>query len=136
MDERKRSKAMRAVKKRDTGPEMRVRRAAHRLGYRFRLHRKSLPGTPDLVFPRHRIALFVHGCFWHQHEGCRLANRPRSNLAYWEPKLRRNAERDAWAQAELERLGWSVVVIWECQVQAEDFPDLLDKMLQERSIAS
>lgn len=136
MEVEKRSRIMRAVKKRDTSPELQVRRTAHRLGYRFRLQRKSLPGTPDLVFPRHGIALFVHGCFWHQHEGCRLANRPRSNTAYWEPKLRRNVERDAQAQAELERLGWSVVVIWECQIQDPGFPDHLDIVLRDRSMAS
>ena len=137
MEESKRSKVMRAVKKRDTGPEIQVRKAAHRLGYRFRLHRKDLPGTPDLVLPRHGIALFVHGCFWHQHPdpACPLANRPQSNLDYWEPKLRRNQERDARAQAELEQQGWSVVVIWECQVERENLPELLARSLGEASIA-
>ena len=91
---RARSEHMRRIRKTDTKPEMRVRRAAHRLGYRFRLHRSDLPGTPDMVFPRLSKVVLVHGCFWHQHAGCRLARLPKSRLDYWLPKLERNQQRD------------------------------------------
>lgn len=114
-----RSAHMRRIRKVDTRPELVVRRAAHRLGYRFRLHRRDLPGTPDLVFPRLRKAVLVHGCFWHQHAGCRLARLPRSRLDYWLPKLRRNRERDAEAVAALTHLGWDVLVLWECEATSE-----------------
>lgn len=108
---------MAAIRKRDTAPEIAVRRALHRLGFRFRLHRADLPGTPDVVLVAQRIAIFVHGCFWHQH-GCRLCSRrPKSRLDYWLPKLRRNAVRDRDAQAELKHQGWRVVIVWECQTK-------------------
>ena len=114
-----RSAHMRRIRKTDTRPELAVRRAAHRLGYRFRLHRPDLPGTPDLVFPRLRKVILVHGCFWHQHPGCRFARQPKSRLDYWLPKLERNRTRDAEAQAALRKLGWDVLVVWECQVGAD-----------------
>ena len=110
---------MRRIRRSGTKPEMRVRRAAHRLGYRFRLHRSDLPGTPDLVFPRLRKVVFVHGCFWHQHPGCRLARQPKSRLNYWLPKFARNRQRDVQSSAMLAALGWSVLVIWECQIPDE-----------------
>lgn len=112
-----RSAHMRKIRKVDTRPEIAVRRAAHALGLRFRLHRRDLPGTPDLVFPKHRTAIQVHGCFWHQHDGCRLARRPKSRLDYWLPKLARNAERDVSIRQQLEALGWRVMVIWECETK-------------------
>ncbi|MCJ2101012.1 very short patch repair endonuclease [Methylobacterium sp. E-046] len=108
---------MRANKGRDTKPELIVRRLLHSMGYRFRLHRRDLPGTPDIVLPRHRAAIQVHGCFWHQHQGCRHANLPRSRSAYWHPKLARNVERDAHAISALEALGWRVLVLWECELR-------------------
>lgn len=111
---------MRRIRKTDTKPELAVRRAAHRLGYRFRLHRRDLPGTPDLVFPRLRKVILVHGCFWHQHPGCRLARTPKSRPDYWLPKLRRNQQRDGETRQALDRLGWKVLVIWECQVTTEE----------------
>ena len=114
-----RSEHMRRIRKTGTKPELRVRRAAHRLGYRFRLHRSDLPGTPDLVFPRLRKVVFVHGCFWHQHPGCRLARQPKSRLDYWLPKLERNRQRDLQSSAALRAIGWTVLVIWECQVPDE-----------------
>ena len=110
-----RSRQMRSIRKTDTKPELRVRRIAHSLGFRFRLHRRDLPGTPDIVFPRLKKVVQVHGCFWHQHTGCRLARLPKSRLGYWLPKLQRNQERDLVAEAELVSLGWSVLVIWECE---------------------
>src|SRR5438552_14047694 len=105
-----RSRIMRAVKGRDTAPEMTVRRIVHSMGYRYRLHRKDLPGKPDLVFgPRQRV-IFVHGCFWHQHHGCRAGRVPGSNLGYWGPKLLRNKERDQVTRSALEAAGWQVLV--------------------------
>lgn len=108
---------MRAVKGADTGPELAVRRMAHAMGYRFRLHRKDLPGKPDLVFPRFRKVIFVHGCFWHGH-GCKRGRRaPKSNADYWSRKISRNRARDASNIAGLKALGWSAAVIWECQLK-------------------
>lgn len=110
-----RSAHMRRIRKVDTKPELAVRCAAHAAGLRFRLHRADLPGSPDLVFPGRCTALFVHGCFWHQHEGCRLGRLPKTRLEYWLPKLRRNRERDEIAAARLADLGWHVMVLWECE---------------------
>ena len=110
-----RSAHMRLIRKRDTTPERLVRSIVHRLGFRFRLYRRDLPGTPDIVLPRSRKVIFVHGCFWHQHAACRLARLPKSRPDYWLPKLRRNQERDAAARAALETLGWSVLEVWECE---------------------
>lgn len=114
LDQGARSRLMAKIRKTDTKPELRVRKVAHSLGYRFRLHRRDLPGTPDLVFPRLRKVIFVHGCFWHQH-GCRLTKKPRSNLSYWLPKLERIKARDAEAASNLSALGWDVHVLWECE---------------------
>src|SRR4051812_39007217 len=108
-DAEKRSAVMRAVKSKDTAPEMKVRRLLHRAGYRFRLHRDDLPGKPDLVFPSKRAVIFVHGCFWHQHPGCRQADRPSSNNPYWNKKLNRNIERDRAHTAALCTQGWKVL---------------------------
>jgi DNA mismatch endonuclease (patch repair protein) len=110
---------MAKVRSKDTKPELMVRKTAHRLGYRFRLHRMDLPGTPDLVFPRHRLAVFVHGCFWHRHPNCRRATMPTTNVAKWAEKFERNGLRDARSIAELEAIGWSVLVIWECETRSE-----------------
>lgn len=113
-----RSKVMRAVKSQNTGPEMIVRRLTHSIGYRYRLHRKDLPGKPDLVFPSRRKVIFVHGCFWHQHDCARGARLPKSHQEYWLPKLSRNKQRDAEHQATLRELGWDVLVIWECELKS------------------
>lgn len=117
---------MRRIRKVDTKPELAVRRVAHRLGSRFRLHRHNLPGTPDLVFPSLRKIIFVHGCFWHQHS-CRLGSKqPSTNSDYWLPKLARNVERDRRARERLADDGWDVLVVWECQTKA---PDLLESLV-------
>jgi len=113
----KRSAVMRAVKSRDTTPELAVRRAAHALGLRFRLRRDDLPGKPDLVFPARRIALFVHGCFWHGHDCPRGARMPQTNRAYWQAKIGRNMARDKTAAAALRKLGWTPRTIWECETR-------------------
>lgn len=102
---------------RDTLPELAVRRAAHRMGFRFRLHRKELPGRPDLVFARHRLAVFVHGCFWHRHAGCKNATMPKTRPEFWQRKFSGNVERDRRACEKLERLGWRTLIIWECQAE-------------------
>lgn len=115
-----RSVLMAKVRSKDTAPELVVRKIAHGLGYRFRLHRKDLPGRPDLVFPRHRLAVFVHGCFWHRHPNCRRASTPITNAAKWEEKFERNMRRDAHSAAELAALGWDVLVIWECETRSKD----------------
>lgn len=111
-----RSRLMSRIKAKDTKPEMLVRSAAHRLGLRFRLHDKQLPGKPDLVLPKHRTVIFVHGCFWHRH-GCKLASNPKSRQDYWAPKFESNVRRDAEHRAALEAAGWRVVVIWECEAK-------------------
>ena len=112
-----RSSIMQKVRQRDTKPEMVVRRAAHALGYRFRLHRRDLPGSPDLAFPRHKVVVFVHGCFWHRHQGCRHASIPKANAEFWHHKFCHNVERDARKEGELRQLGWRVLVIWECETR-------------------
>ncbi len=111
---------MRAVKGRDTVPEMTVRRLTHGMGYRYRLHRKNLPGKPDLVFPGRRKVIFVHGCFWHQHHCPRGERSPKSSRDYWIPKLKRNKQRDAENQSRLREMGWDVLVIWECEMKDRD----------------
>ncbi|HCF1767782.1 very short patch repair endonuclease [Pseudomonas aeruginosa] len=111
-----RSDIMRAVKRAHTGPEVVVRRALHALGLRFRLHRRDLPGSPDIVLPRFRTVVFVHGCFWHRHPGCRYASTPKTRQEYWLPKFKANVERDAKKEAQLRELGWRVLVIWGCEI--------------------
>ena len=113
----KRSEIMSRIKGRNTTPELAVRRIAHGLGFRFRLHRRDLPGSPDLVFPRYRTVVFVHGCFWHRHDGCRYAYRPKSRIQFWTKKFEENVARDARNEVALHDLGWRVVVIWECQTR-------------------
>lgn len=112
-----RRRTMKAVKSRDTKPEMVVRRLVHRAGYRYRLHRPDLPGKPDLTFPRLKKIIFVHGCFWHKHDCKRGAREPKENAEYWRRKVGRNKERDARQQEELRTMGWDVLVIWECQLK-------------------
>ncbi len=94
-----------------------MRRAAHRMGFRFRLHKKELPGRPDLVFARHRLAVFVHGCFWHRHAGCKNATMPKTRPEFWQQKFRGNVERDRRVCEQLERLGWRTLIIWECEAE-------------------
>lgn len=112
-----RSRMMSSIRGRNTRPEMAVRRYLHRCGFRYRLHDQSLPGTPDLVFPRHQTVIFVHGCFWHRHAGCRLSATPASNAEFWRQKLSANAERDQKNLQKLVRDGWQVIVIWECGIR-------------------
>ena len=117
VDSRRRSAMTSRIRGRDTGPEVVVRRIAHRLGFRFRLHRKDLPGRPDLAFPRYRSVVFVHGCFWHRHEGCRSACEPKTRISFWSEKFNRNVARDRDNEEALRALGWRVLVIWECEIR-------------------
>ena len=110
---------MRSVRSKDTGPELLIRKLVYRLGYRYRLHCKDLPGRPDLVFRARRKAIFVHGCFWHSHDCPAGRNRPSSNLQYWEPKLARNKDRDEENIAALNASGWRIMVIWECEARKD-----------------
>lgn len=118
----RRSENMRRIRSKGMEPELRIRRLLFLLGYRYRLHGKTLPGRPDIVFPSRRKVVFVHGCFWHQHknDSCRITRLPKSNLAYWLPKLRRNVDRDAAHQVELKKSGWKSLVIWECELDDID----------------
>jgi DNA mismatch endonuclease, patch repair protein len=108
---------MSRVKGANTSPELRVRKQAHALGLRFRLHRKDLPGRPDLTFAKYKTTLFVHGCFWHRHEGCAKASMPKSRRRYWRTKFLANIERDGRVQKSLETRGWRVLIIWECETK-------------------
>jgi DNA mismatch endonuclease (patch repair protein) len=110
-----RSELMSRVRNKDTSPELRVRRLVHSLGYRYRLYTSQLPGRPDLVFRSRRKVIFVHGCFWHRHEGCALCRTPKSRLRFWKPKLRGNQERDLRNQRKLEEMGWDYMIVWECE---------------------
>ena len=115
-DKTTRSRNMAAIRSRNSKPEMIVRSGLHRTGLRFRLHRRDLPGTPDLVFPKYRAVVFIHGCFWHQHE-CSLFKWPKTDAEFWRNKINRNVELDYAAQARLGELGWRVAVVWECTLK-------------------
>lgn len=124
---------MRRIRKTDTKPEMVVRRLVHCMGYRYRLHRRDLPGTPDLVFPARRKVIFVHGCFWHQHDCTLGRKKPSANPDYWHPKLARNVERDGENRRRLTALGWDVLVIWECETRASSgLPAVISRFLGPR----
>lgn len=119
-DKDKRSRVMAKVKNKNTKPELLVRSLLHRMGYRFRIHRKDIPGKPDITLPKYKAVIFVHGCFWHGHEGCPNAKRPQSNLEFWDEKLNENIDRDKKTICELERMGWRVLVIWTCEINDVD----------------
>ena len=129
-----RSKIMRSIKGEDTSPELAVRSYLHRKGLRFRVHRRDLPGTPDIVLPKHRAVVFVHGCFWHCHTepSCPYAKKPKSNRAYWLPKLERTVARDAEHQVNLKTLGWRVFTIWECEISQENLA-MLARVIANRA---
>lgn len=112
-----RSRIMRSVPQKNSIPELGVRSILHALGMRFRLHRRDLPGTPDIVLSKHRTVIFVHGCFWHRHPGCRYASTPKTRQDYWLPKFAANVERDGRKSSQLEELGWRVLVVWECETR-------------------
>ena len=115
----RRSWNMSRIRGRNTGPELRLRSLLHRAGFRFRLHTKQLPGSPDVVLPKYQTAIFVHGCFWHRHPGCRNATMPSTRRDFWQEKFDANVSRDARNQAALEAAGWTVLTIWECELKAD-----------------
>lgn len=117
VDSETRSRIMSNIHGKDTVPEMAVRRLIHGMGYRYRLHDRSLPGSPDLVFRSRKKAIFVNGCFWHSHQGCRLATVPKTRTDYWSVKFRSNMERDRRTLTDLHALGWRVLVVWECEIK-------------------
>lgn len=136
VDPATRSRMMSGIRGRDTRPERQLRSALFARGFRFQLHRADLPGRPDLVLPRHRAAIFVHGCFWHQHPGCRFAARPATNEQFWANKLASNVARDAIKIDELRALGWRVAVVWECELRqdCEATTDRVVRWLQDAAM--
>ena len=123
-----RSKNMSAIKSKNTRPEIIVRKFLHSKGYRFRLHRKDLPGSPDIVLPKYKTAIFVHGCFWHRHQGCKYATNPKTRIKFWENKFNQNIKRDKENILSLRNLKWEVLVVWECQLKnLEEYISLLKK---------
>ena len=112
-----RSRNMSAIKSKNTKPEIAVRKMLHALGYRFRLHRKDLPGSPDIVLPKYKTVIFVHGCFWHRHENCKFASTPKTRNEFWENKFNENMKRDKNNFKELKKLNWNLLVIWECETK-------------------
>lgn len=129
---------MAAVRSRDTKPEVALRKYLHKQGFRFRLHVRSLPGSPDIVLPKHNLAIFVHGCFWHHHLGCRYASSPDANSDKWQVKFRENQERDSRSVASLAEAGWRVFVIWECGLKQKSFEQLnwLGDAMRNREVIS
>lgn len=127
LDPKRRSENMRRIRSKDTRPEILLRSMLHRRGYRFRLHRKDLPGKPDLVFPGLRKVIFVHGCFWHQHKECREGRSPGSRQDYWQPKFERNRQRHEEAERALRLQGWDLLVVWECAIE-KGVPEFLENI--------
>ena len=128
VSKQKRSWMMSRVRDRDTKPEKLVRSTLHNMGFRFRLHKRDLPGKPDIVFPGRKKAIFVHGCFWHQHEGCPRSARPASNQSFWDSKLDENTKRDIRQIEQLWNLDWEILIIWECETEKKSI--LLPKLSQ------
>ena len=112
-----RSRNMSAIKSKNTKPEIKVRKILHSMGYRFRLHRKDLPGSPDIVLPKYKTVIFVHGCFWHRHENCKYASTPKTRAEFWESKFAGNIKRDKINQTNLVKLGWKILIVWECDLK-------------------
>lgn len=124
VDDKTRSRMMAGIKGKNTTPEVLLRKALHGAGFRFRLHAAKLPGRPDIVLPKYRAAIFVHGCFWHRHDGCRNASVPKTNAAFWKEKFQRNVARDATNRTDLKEAGWRVAIIWECAIRKRGEADV------------
>lgn len=133
VDSETRSRMMSAIRGKNTSPEIAVRRYLHARGFRFRLHRKDLPGKPDIVLPKHHLAIFVHGCFWHRHPGCFYSTLPSSRRAFWEEKFQRNVERDERNKQALIESGWRTMIIWECGIKCcmDDIHAVCDLILSD-----
>ena len=123
-----RSRNMSAIKSKNTKPEIKVRKILHSMGYRFRLHSKDLPGSPDIVLPKYKTVIFVHGCFWHRHENCKYATTPKTRQEFWNKKFKENINRDNLNQANLSLKGWKIIIIWECQLKG-DIKKLIRELL-------
>ena len=123
-----RSRNMSAIKSKNTKPEIIVRKLLHSKGYRFRLHKKDLPGSPDIVLPKYKTAIFVHGCFWHRHQNCKYASTPKTRQEFWEAKFRENINRDKKHQENLSSMGWKIIIVWECEIKDKYFD--LHKLLK------
>ena len=130
LTKKRRSWNMSRIRNKNTKPEIAVRSFLHRNGFRFRLHSRNLPGTPDIILPKYRTVIFVHGCFWHRHRGCKDATMPKSNTEFWEEKFSGTVIRDAQKKDSLIELGWSVIVIWECEIKNEIFGKKLENNLK------
>ena len=130
---------MTSIRGKNTKPEILVRKGLHARGFRFRLHNKKLPGSPDIVLPKYGVAIMVNGCFWHGHKGCRYATKPKTNIEFWETKIARNRHRDEVTTAHLEALGWTAITIWECELrnisQLDDRLDALAEGIREAGAA-
>ncbi|KAA9325172.1 very short patch repair endonuclease [Adhaeribacter soli] len=126
-----RSYNMSRIRSKDTKPEMIVRKFLHTHGFRYRLHVKNLPGRPDIVLKKHRTVIFVHGCFWHCHEGCRYFVMPKSKQEYWRPKIERNLQRDIYAIWQLQELKWKVIIIWECELKQNNYESTLSRLIDK-----
>ena len=129
IDAETRSQMMAAIRGKNTKPEIAIRRLLHALGLRFRIHRRDLPGNPDIVLPKHRLAILVHGCFWHQHPGCEYAVLPKSNIPFWSAKLAANTKRDQVALSELRDSGWRTLIVWECSLKRKTVENTLKARL-------
>ena len=126
----KRSWNMSRIKSKDTAPEMRVRSVLHRTGYRFQLHMKDLPGKPDIVLPKYKTVIFVHGCFWHRHKGCKYAYMPKTKIEFWEKKFSENISRDQRTEKVLKAMGWQVIILWECEIRTQTFQEELSNRIK------
>ena len=127
-----RHKCMSAIRGKNTKPEILVRKGLHARGFRFRLHNKKLPGSPDIVLPKYGVAIMVNGCFWHGHKGCRYATKPKTSIEFWETKIARNRRRDEVTTAHLEALGWTVITVWECELRnSSQLDDMLNALAEE-----
>lgn len=131
VDRQKRSEMMSKVPRRDTSPEIKIRKILHKAGYRFRVQRKDLPGTPDIVLPKYKIVIFVHGCFWHQHDNCRKSRRPTTRVEFWNEKLDKNIARDKNKSDQLKALGWKVITVWECEIKNKEIVSLAERLIQQ-----
>ena len=131
MTPEQRHRCMASIKGVDTRPEMKVRRYLHRLGFRYSLHSKRLPGKPDIVLRKYHSVIFVHGCFWHGHPGESCYRKPGTNVEFWEEKIRRNKERDSADVAALEALGWHVIIVWECEVSKKRFEETMNGVVKD-----
>lgn len=138
-DKKKRSEVMSKIRSKNTKPEILLRKAVFSKGLRYRINYKKLPGKPDIVFPKYKTVIFVHGCFWHGHKNCKIAHIPKSNINFWKNKIEKNKERDGLNYERITHLGWKIVVVWECQISKKTIQELAENItlvLNETSITS